>query len=48
MRFASALAGAPRRCLIVDDEASMRSIVRRLLQAEGFECLEASCGAEAL
>jgi response regulator RpfG family c-di-GMP phosphodiesterase len=48
MRFASALAGAPRRCLIVDDESSMRSAVRRLMQAEGFECAEASCGAEAL
>ena len=48
MRIASALAGAPRRCLIVDDEAAMRSVVRRLLQAEGFECLEASCGADAL
>ncbi len=48
MRFATALSGAPRRCLIVDDEASVRTVVRRLLQAEGFECFEASCGADAL
>jgi response regulator RpfG family c-di-GMP phosphodiesterase len=48
MRFGSALAGAPRRCLIVDDDASIRLVVRRLMQAEGFECLEASGGAEAL
>ena len=48
MRFTGALAGAPRRCLIVDDDGAMRLVVRRLMQADGFECIEASCGAEAL
>ncbi len=48
MRFASALAGAPGRCLIVDDEPSIRVAVRRLMQAEGFVCVEAATGLEAL
>lgn len=48
MRFTNSLADAPRRCLIVDDDASLRLIVRRLMQAEGFECVEASCGTDAL
>ncbi len=26
----------------------MRALVRRLMQAEGFECVEAACGADAL
>jgi hypothetical protein len=29
-------------CLIVDDESSMRAAERRLMQAEGFEGVEAS------
>lgn len=37
-----------RRCLIVDDEPAMRGILRRLMQADGFECTEAASGAEAL
>lgn len=47
-RLLQALAGDARRCLIVDDDAAMRAIVRRLMTAEGFECLEASCGRAAL
>ncbi len=37
-----------RRCIIVDDEASLRSILRRLMESEGFECVEAPSGVEAL
>ncbi|MGV3711170.1 MAG: HD-GYP domain-containing protein [Gemmatimonas sp.] len=37
-----------RRCLIVDDEAPLRAILRRLMEGEGFECLEAPSGVEAL
>jgi response regulator RpfG family c-di-GMP phosphodiesterase len=43
-----ALAGESRRCLIVDDEPAMRSVLRRLMSADGFDCVEASSGAEAL
>lgn len=36
------------RCLIVDDEAALRGILRRVLEADGFECTEACSGVEAL
>ena len=43
------LAAEPRRCLmIVNDEPSMRAVLRRLMQADGFECIEAASGDEAL
>jgi response regulator RpfG family c-di-GMP phosphodiesterase len=48
MRYTHALAGEDRRCLIVDDEPSVRMIVRRLLTAEGFVCFEADSGMVAL
>jgi signal transduction histidine kinase/CheY-like chemotaxis protein len=35
----------PRRCLlVVDDEASVRGVIRRLLERHGYEILEASDG----
>ena len=37
-----------KRCLIVDDEAALRAVLRRLMEAEGFQCDEASSGVEAL
>lgn len=37
-----------KRCLIVDDEAPLRALLRRLMEAEGFTCDEASSGDEAL
>jgi response regulator RpfG family c-di-GMP phosphodiesterase len=37
-----------RRCLIVDDEAPLRAILRRLMEGEGFDCWEAPSGIEAL
>lgn len=36
------------RCLIVDDEAPLRAILRRVMEAEGFICCEAPSGVEAL
>lgn len=42
------LAQGDRRCLIVDDDTSMRAVLRRLMEAEGFQCDEASSGADAL
>lgn len=36
------------RVLIVDDEAALRMIVRRVLESEGFACAEAASGASAL
>jgi response regulator RpfG family c-di-GMP phosphodiesterase len=38
----------PMRCLVVDDEASIRTLLRRVLEADGFDCAEASSGATAL
>ena len=37
-----------RRCVIVDDEALLRALLRRLMEAEGFSCREASSGEDAL
>ncbi|MBP6773492.1 MAG: response regulator [Gemmatimonadaceae bacterium] len=37
-----------KRCLIVDDEAPLRVLLRRLMEAEGFACDEASSGDEAM
>ena len=48
MRRAPIPPSADRRCLIVDDEAALRAIVRRLMEADGFQCREASSGLEAL
>ncbi len=36
------------RCLVVDDESHLRSILLRLLTGEGFRCREAAGGREAL
>lgn len=36
------------RCLVVDDEPVVRRAVRRMLEAQGFTCLEAGSGREAL
>lgn len=36
------------RALIVDDSSTMRSVLRMILRAQGFETLEASNGSEAL
>src|SRR5437867_1528550 len=35
-------------CLIVDDEPSVRRSLSRMLQAQGFKCLEAGSGREGL
>ena len=47
-RLQQALTGDVRRCLIVDDDPSMRTVLCRLMSAEGFDCLEASSGRDAL
>ena len=44
-----ATAGARRtRCLVVDDEPRLRQVLVRVMRADGFECLEAANGVEAL
>jgi response regulator RpfG family c-di-GMP phosphodiesterase len=48
MRLQHALAGEIRRCLIVDDEPAMRAVLCRLMRADGFECVQAASGVEAL
>ena len=35
-------------CIVVDDEPRLRRVLVRLLEGEGFHCLEASSGTEAL
>ena len=39
--------GVPR-CIIADDEPRLRQVLARLMRADGFECLEAGTGVEAL
>ncbi len=36
-----------RTCLIVDDEATLRQVLRRLMESDGFDCAEAASGSEA-
>src|SRR5438445_7961471 len=38
----------PATCLIVDDEPRLRQILTHLMRADGFHCLEAGNGVEAL
>ena len=44
----SPLAQAERRCLVVDDEAHLRTALARVMRSEGYECREAADGREAL
>src|SRR5512133_1525873 len=37
-----------RRCLVVDDEPRLRQALVRLMESDGFTCLEAANGADAL
>lgn len=48
MQLQHLLQGEAARCLIVDDEPALRTVLRRLMTAEGFECLEAATAPEAL
>jgi response regulator RpfG family c-di-GMP phosphodiesterase len=41
-------ASAAARCLLVDDDPQVRSVLVRLIEGQGLECLQASNGAEAL
>ncbi len=36
------------RCLIVDDQAGVRAMLRRIMEDEGFSCIEAASGVDAL
>jgi response regulator RpfG family c-di-GMP phosphodiesterase len=45
---AAAVAGAPPFCLIVDDEPRLRQVMVHLMRADGFQCVEAGNGVEAL
>jgi putative two-component system response regulator len=39
---------APQYCLIVDDEPRLRQVMMHLMRADGFQCVEAGNGLEAL
>lgn len=41
-------ASSAARCLVIDDEPGVRRMLSRMLQAQGFTCLEAGSGREAL
>ncbi|MFL5574761.1 MAG: HD-GYP domain-containing protein [Gemmatimonadaceae bacterium] len=51
-RAAAAAPASPRpegmRCLVVDDEPRLRQVLVRLMEGDGFTCLEATNGADAL
>lgn len=40
--------GAATRCLVVDDDAAVRSALKRIIESLGFACLDAPDGAAAL
>jgi len=40
--------GEAMRCLVVDDEPRLRQVLVRLMEGDGFTCLEAANGADAL
>ena len=42
------LGDEPPRCLVADDEPRLRQVLCRLMHTDGFECLEAGNGVEAL
>ena len=44
----AATAVEPPYCLVVDDEVRLRQILMHLMKTDGFRCLEAANGAEAL
>jgi response regulator RpfG family c-di-GMP phosphodiesterase len=48
MTGAVGIASEPPYCLVVDDEARLRQILMHLMKTDGFRCLEASNGVEAL
>ena len=45
---APSLSAAASRCLVIDDDAQVRSALVRVIQRQGLACLEASCGTDAL
>jgi putative two-component system response regulator len=44
----SAHAQSPPTCLIVDDEVRLRQVLVQLMRSDGFQCVEAANGVEAL
>jgi cyclic di-GMP phosphodiesterase len=46
--MSAGVAGSAPYCLIVDDEDRLRQILTRVMRGDGFRCIEASCGEEAI
>lgn len=46
--MSAGVAGSAPYCLVVDDEDRLRQILTRVMRSDGFRCIEASCGEQAL
>ena len=46
--MSAGVAGSAPYCLVVDDEDRLRQILTRVMRGDGFRCIEASCGEEAI
>jgi len=46
--MSAGVAGSAPYCLVVDDEDRLRQILSRVMRGDGFRCIEASCGEEAI
>ena len=46
--MSAGVAGTAPYCLVVDDEDQLRQILTRVMRGDGFRCIEARCGTEAI
>ena len=46
--MSAGVAGSAPYCLVVDDEDRLRQILTRVMRGDGFRCIEASCGEQAI
>ena len=46
--MSAGVAGSAPYCLVVDDEDQLRQILTRVMRGDGFRCIEARCGTEAI
>jgi cyclic di-GMP phosphodiesterase len=46
--MSAGVAGNAPYCLVVDDEDRLRQVMMHIMRADGFRCIEAACGEDAL